>query len=306
MNISPYSTLAAGHYPLQTIKAQLAKALTQGELCYDNQLTGDKVALVVGAKDATCDVSPFSHPIEFESAGGEKWIAIDIRLVAGMRQSVEESFTVRNRSEYGLLVRRAILQKAWSAGAYDDLRNISPLTVAVFARWIPSTLSRRFGIDPSVELDLSIITAFYFLCLFEADTHIDEAERSRFIAQVSRAVNTNYERCEQVLREVPHMGTLVEYCRVVREAGLSTRLERYEPAVILPLLTGSWFGNQTREFVAVSLEHPPTFLTLIYSAIADRTYYQTKLATLVNRSFNKGDTLRVFETNFSRCIEIWK
>ena len=160
MNISPYSTLAAGHHPLQTIKAQLAKALTQGELCFDPQMTGNNIALVVGAKDATCDVSPFSHPIEFDSAGGEKWIALDIRPVAAMRRTVDESFSVRNRSEYGLLLRRAILQRAWSEAAYDDLRNISPLTAAVFARWIPSSVSRQFGIDPSVELDLSIITAF--------------------------------------------------------------------------------------------------------------------------------------------------
>lgn len=306
MNISPYSTLAAGHHPLQAIRAELAKAFTLNELCFDYQLTGDKIALVVGAKDATCKIPPFSHPIEFTTADNRNYIALDIRAVCGLRQSVSEAFVVRNRAEYSLLIRRAVLQKAWEAGSYDDLRNISPLTAAVFARWIPGSISRQFGIDPSVELDLSIITAWYFFCLFDGDTYIDAQQRNRMIAQVSRAVTTSVERCETVLKEIPHLGTVKEYCNYVKGCGLSTRLERFEPAVLMQLVSGSWFGNQARETVAVALEHPPTFIALLYSAITDRSYLKTKLSELVNRSFNKGDALRLFELNFNRCIDIWK
>lgn len=306
MNISPYSTLAAGHTPLQSIKTELAKAATLGELSYDYDLAGSEIVLVVGAKDATCVIPPFSHPIEFERADGETRLAVDVRSCTSVRKSIEERHVVRNRSEYSLMIRRAILQKAWNDGAYDDLRNISPLGAQVFARWLPESITRAFGLDPAVQLELSVLTAFYYFCLFEPDTAAPQRERGRFITQVARATSVSYERVEEILHEIRHLGTLKEYCACVKERNLSVRLERFEPAVVMQLVVGSWFGTQAREIVAVSLEHPPTFLCLLYAAITDRSYYKTKLSELVNRSFNKGDALRVYEINFNRCVDVWR
>lgn len=306
MNISPYSTLAASHHQLQSIKNELAKAFTLGELCYDTEQTGSNVVLVVGAKDSTCNIPPFSHPIEFVTASGENFTAIDIRSITAMRSSVNESFNVRNRSEYGLQVRRVVLQRAWNAGAYEDLRNISPLAAQVFARWIPEAITIKFGLDPAVQLDVSIITAFYFFCLFEPDTALSERDRNRLVTQVARAVNTNFERVEEVIDEMPHLGTIKEFCAAIRDKNLSSRLERFQPGVIMTEVARSWFGTEARELVAVALEHPPTFLAILYSAVTDRSYYRSKLGDLVQRSFKKGDQLNDFTLNFNRVIDIWK
>lgn len=306
MNVSPYSTLAAGHHNISAIQTELTKALTLGELCFDYSYLGDKIAVVVDAKDAITNIAPFAHPIEFENVTGEMYVAIDGRPFTQQRKTTSELMTVRNRSEYSLTASRALLQEAWDARCYDDLRNISPLGISVFARWLPQLVTGPYGLDPSAQLDLSIITAYYYLCLFEPDTKVPLTERQKYISQVARAVNTNFDRVEQVLEGLPHLGTLVEYCKAVRERNITVRLERYEPAVVMSLVGGSWFGNKARELVAVALEHPPTWLALLYSAITDRGYYRTTLAKLLATSFNKNDQLRQFEINFTRCVQAWK
>ena len=306
MNVSPYSTLAAGHHPVDNIKTVLTKAFTLGELSEDYGYLGGDIKLVVGANDAVTEIPPFAHPIEFESVDKKTYLAIDIRPFANLRKSINVEFSIRNRSEYSLAGSRALLQQAWNEGHYDELRNISPMVSAVFARWVPESVARQFGLDPLVQLKLSVITAFYFFCLFEPDTLAPRKDRSRFITQVARAANTSFETVEEILDGVNHIGTLKEYCNTVKEANLSVRLERFEPAVVLQLVSGSWFGNQSRELVGVALEHPPTFLALLHAAITDRGFYKTRLSELVNRSFNKGDQLRVFEINFKHLVEAWK
>lgn len=306
MNVSPYSTQAAGHHNTGSIQSELTKAFTMGELCYDHSLLGDKILVVVDAKDAVANIPPFTHPIEFSTVTNDKLLAIDGRPFTQARKSVNDSMAIRNRSEYTLTASRALLQAAWNERAYDDLRNISPLGIQVFARWLPQSIAGPYGLDPSSQLDLSIITAYYYLCLFEPDTKVPVNERQRYIAQVSRAVNTSFERVEEVLDGIPHLGTLTEYCKAVREKNITVRLERYEPAVVMTMVAGSWFGNKSREIVAVALEHPPTWLALLFSAITDRGYYRTSLSKLVAGGFNKGDQLRQFEINFTRCIQAWK
>lgn len=306
MNISPYSTLAAGHHPVDNIKTVLTKAFTLGELSEDYGYLGNNVKLVVGAKDAVTEIPPFAHPIEFESVEGKKYLAIDIRPFSALRKSTEDEPSIRNRSEYSLAGARALLQEAWNEGHYDELRNVSPVGAAVFARWLPESLARQFGLDPLVQMKLAVVTAYYYLCLFEPDTTVPNKERSRFITQAARAVNTTYETAEEILEGIGHIGTLKEYCNTIKEANFSVRLERFEPAVVLQLVSGSWFGNQSRELVGVALEHPPTFLALLHSAIVDRGFYKTRLSELVNRSFSKGDQLRLFEINFKHLVEAWK
>jgi len=306
MIISPYNTLAASYHQLGAIKSALTTAHTAGELCYDFEYLGSNIVLVVDAKDAVVKIPPFAHPIEFEAVGGKTYTAIDVRPFATMRKSVEDPHMIRNRGEYSLAASRALLQQAWLAKAYDDIRNISTMSGAIFARWLPESIARQFGLDPSVQLDLSIITAYYYFCLYEPSPVAAVHERSRFITQTARAVNTNYDRVEQLLTDVPHIATLRDYCDMVKGKGLSVRLERFEPAIVMQLVAGSWYGNQSREVVGVALEYPPTFMSLVHAAITDRGYFKTRLAEMINRNFNKGDQLRSFEINFKRTAEAWK
>ena len=64
----------------------------------------------------------------------------------------------------------------------------------------------------------------------------------------------------------------------------------------------TWFGANAKEILAVALEHPPTWLSLVYIALKERSYKNTSLAKIALRyALNKGgnDFIRSF---VSACL----
>jgi hypothetical protein len=59
--------------------------------------------------------------------------------------------------------------------------------------------------------------------------------------------------------------------------------------VLVEIIAFSWYGTNAREIAAVALEHPPTFLVMVFNAFTDRTYRNSPLARTAERyKGNKG------------------
>ena len=62
----------------------------------------------------------------------------------------------------------------------------------------------------------------------------------------------------------------------------SDKLSNISDISLLQLLLNSWFGDNSNETVALSLEHPPTFAAMCYLALNNNSYKLNKLATILD------------------------
>lgn len=307
MIISPYGAQVTKHHILGPTQDKLVAALSHGELCFLED-AGKNVVFVVGAKDAVIDIPLFGHPIEIQAVGGEKYMACDIRSMASERRSVKDQPVVRQRSEFSFMVRRAILQRAWNEGEFGELKNISKMPIAIFAQWVSEAITRQLHVDPQVQLELRVLSAFYYLCLFSLPVaHTDERERLKYAVQISNALSyRNVDEIMRIIEGVGHLENLDQFCKAVVGKGFSVRLERLAPGLLITWLVMSWYGTSAREVAAVALEHPPTFLAMVFSSITDRGYRKTRLAEMILRNYDNGTAFRDFETAFGSVISKWR
>lgn len=308
MIISPYGAQVTKHLILGSTQDKLVAALANNELSFLPDEAGSNIVFVAGAKDAVIDIPRFGHPIEIEAVGGEKYLACDIRSMVSPRRSVKDAPFVRSRGEFTFMVRRAILQRVWNEHEFGELKNISKMPISIFAQWVSEAMTRQLSLDPQVQLNLRVLSAFYYLCLFSPPvSHTDDRERLKYAVQISNALNyRNVDDIMQVIEDVPHLENLGQFCKAVVDKQFSVRLERLVPGLLITWIVSSWYGSSAREVAAVALEHPPTFLAMVYASITDRGYRKTRLAEMILRNYNTGDQFRDFETAFATVISKWR
>lgn len=307
MFVSPYDTTACRGYSLQEICASLAKALVINEIGVEPVLTdgvGTDIIVVTPLRFQSVVIKPFSHPIHFKTADGETKIAIDARSMVSQRQDRTVQPSLRARNEFAMLLSRAVLQKCWDNGNYSDIRNISPVPHQLYQRWVAEVVSRQYNLAPDVQAKIACIAAHFYSCQFKADG--SDVNRTMHEANLSRVTGIGTAFIKEALDGVEYLGNLTDFCTAVRERNWSVRLESFTPGIMIQLLAGSWMGQHTRETVAVALEHPPTFTSLVYEAINDRGGRKTRLGDILHRSYNKGDNFAVFSTNYRRCLDHWR
>lgn len=303
---TPFDTAVCRHYSLTEICKALALAEAHGELQrVDEQTSG--VLMVTSLKTNQVRVPQFSHPLYYVNARKEVRLAIDARSLVSPRDSIDQPLRVKSPMELALLTHRAILQRAWSDGRGSELRNISSLPQAVFARWVSETIARQTELTPDVQLKLSILTAFYFSCLFMDDEETLSEQRVLKIAtSVAKSTYAPLQNVLDVLEGVPVLRNLGDYCDEVRAKGWSDRLAKLEPGLVLAFLAGSWNGVQAQELVGVALEHPPTFYSLLFAAINERGFKRTRLADLMLRWGGRSGEVDLYTQNYRRFLDAWR
>jgi hypothetical protein len=276
-----YDTTVCTGYQLDKLAEGIQLALVKGDLAFA-RLPGTRVFEVRAMGAASSAIPEFAHPYPFEY-NGQTCLAIDVRPF-GHYDRFKGEFVVRNPVEYDLLVHRAKLNDLWISGEYGLLRDVSPVAMQFYASWIAENVARRFALDPREQLDLAIAAAVYYSCLFIDNEDFDEARRMKTVAAVSRAVKCSAQDVLAVLDRLGGpMGRIDNFCALAKEATKSVRLTEFNPALLIAILKGTWFGVHSQEMLAVATEHPPTWLAVLLAAHVDRTYKNSALAKLVER-----------------------
>jgi hypothetical protein len=66
-------------------------------------------------------------------------------------------------------------------------------------------------------------------------------------------------------------------------------LNNLNTATLYPIMAGTWYGANSAEMVAVALEHPPTWVTMVYQATTARSYYHSALAKMLEQNQYKNE-----------------
>lgn len=250
-----------------------------------------KPILLTNSGASETNIAYFSHPFLFEDLHKEKYICSDVRqfIKKNPNISLSDSYSIRNESEYTLAYNRLALNLIWLTQRPQTLRDFSYVPNAIFSSWISEGISNRFALDPKDQMMLAIISSFYYQTLFTEFNTFSEEERQKMATSIIKATRAPAKMVFDVTDRITNITNINDFCSQCKTILENPRIENLNAGLLITIVGNSWFGMTAKETIAVALEHPPTWIALVYSSFTERTYKKALLSRISERfTGNKG------------------
>lgn len=310
---SPYQTTACRAYDTRAIEKGAKLAAVEDQILHTLTTPAGKTITgqVMGVSPDNKDIPLFSHPFptylnaDTKILGETPFILLDIRGVAKVGRTGELKLT--NPTEYEFLLVRGLLTYFWYQNDPRDLVNLGEIAPAIFTRWLAQSITRRLGLSPAEQVQVTVVALFYWYSLFTPNEEIGEGaipegEKRRIITKLNAISSIPSSMSFELADKLSYMPTLKDFVQGLKDVVQSPRMERLSEGLLMSMLGGSWFGFNAKEVVAVALEHPPTFLAILHMALKDRSYKKSMLGTLAYDHDKRGRG-EEFSRNVNHLLE---
>lgn len=282
-----YQTTVCSAYVTREIVAELERAKINHELSLV-QLKEDVYF------DTLFQVTPYSkavpafhHPIEITDSDDRKIIVVDQRPNMGVDRSGEPRIT--NRTQYDFLTLRGLFEHMWNTGYREEFSVAGSLPIKVYGRMMSENIRRRLGLDPTEQQSLMALSVYFYLCQFIDRDRLTEDEKLSMATRIRNNVLVPIEVTLRILDELDVLKNLDDFCEAIRKTIPNPRTLKINPAFVITVNMGQWYGGNAKEIIAVALEYPPAFLAIVYTALTDRSMHSAVLSKLVD-SLSKNNS----------------
>ena len=308
INITAYDTSACSGYRYGHILEQLSKAHHLGGLALYTVQTNPHVDpfnlyLLQGGNAADDSVAFFNHPVFLEDStddSAQVKVCLDVRNF-GSYNPHQDRFHVRNTVEFTWAIQRTILNELWSNGRVEALRDISTIPAATYCALVSETVARRYFLDPAEQMTVAILAGYFYYSQFTDSTHFDEDSMHRTVANIARVTNAGAELCYTILKDIPVINNLQFFIDCVKSKVGNVALENFDAHTLYGVICGTWLGNNSRENIAVALEHPPTWVMIVMASLESATFKRSTLAKISSR-FDRANAGQNFNNSMRALL----
>lgn len=284
MKVSAYDTTALQGYKIEEIKKALVTILGNegpGESYRISEHPRTKQNGVFELLPCAHDIPPFGHPLTIEAFGGAM-LFIDVRNFT--RRAMNGEVAITSQLDYGTLINRAYAEMAASVDQ-QNLLSIGSLHTTIYTRWVSDAIGKRLGLPIENQVVLTVLVGFFYICQFlDFGETVDEREKVKAAQLISRSTFIPVEDILRILDsiEAPPGNTALGLIALLKTYGQSVRFDQMNIGLLYSILyMGSWFGANKNEIIALALEHPPTFIGMLISAVEERGYRKTAIGELL-------------------------
>ena len=285
MFIDPYATTRTAMYKPDAIKKHIKISVNLGNPFRLAGLgIGDTVMALTGPDS---DIPPFAHPLILhgrDSGLFEDSVAFDAR--GFVKVGLDGTVTISSKDEFELHLLRARLTRYVLGRHYTDLSAVGSFPLQVFVHWLSNIIVRRLAVDPGAHQRTMAIVAIYYISLFKDInelTNLTDSSIAKTAQIISSLFRIDATLVVDLLKTIKPITTLMELIETLKEHGGSERYENLNIGFLYTITSGSWFGAQASEVVAVALEHPPTWIALVATALKTRTFRKSAIGETVER-----------------------
>lgn len=234
-----------------------------------------------GLSDIEKDIPPFNHPIinvEY------KWIALDLRAVTKLTPD-KESYELKSDGEYSLLLQRFILTGMWFTGKQASIYTLKFPHFA-YAGWLSDNLVKRFGLDLSNQIQLRVLALIYYAKLFSNDFTDEDFHKLSIRLKEDIIVP---ELLQDIYSKIKKLDTIDDFCTACYDVTGNIRLKNLDYSVLMTVISNNWVGLNGKELVLLALDHPPTWIALVYSSLTQRSFKKNYITTVTEKLNKRGN-----------------
>jgi len=223
---------------------------------------------ITGCRDSEKMIPLFTHPISVKNSNGKSYLFTDMRLYirAGADLYNIGQF-VRRAEEFEFNRNRGIASLAWAARDTGRFEMGMRFAGLVFASVIGQALGRTETLDYVEQIKVQIVALAYYNTLFHegpVDYKENEGLRMAVAQYASQNMRMPTTEVTNLLKTFEPMGTFADMCSQISKTIQSSLLKELNPRVMLNLLSTIWFSTNSQQLLAVAMEHPPTWCSILY------------------------------------------
>jgi hypothetical protein len=227
-------------------------------------------------------------------------------MVSDLRQCLTAgTLAVKNSVEYSYSLSRAILSMEWLAegGAYE-IRNSLGFSGMVFAAWLSDTISKRYMLDPRQQSELMVVGLYYYQGLSYYE-NLTKDETDLVGMKSSQYYKLPAAFVYDVLDKIEPMLNINDLCRVIAKVLENPRLDSLNAGTLITILGNTWYSANSKEMIAIGLEHEPTFIGLCYAALTEKSFKSSILSKIAER-YSKNNAGAIFVANYNNILDKYK
>lgn len=291
---SAYGVTATKDFNMKRTLDALEEATIHGDVVSVTEY--GSVRMLQQRTAAATSVPHFDHPLYIGKKDEVGYVVFDARPF-GTVNKLNDQFEIRNIPEYDLLLLRAKLDYIWNTAHVSAMAELSRLPLAIYAMWLSGVIAHKYTLDGEEQMRLQALAGYFYACLFVEGDKLTDNELNRMVGQIANATNIAADTVFQVTADLPVLTNLASFCEAAYKVTGSVRMKELNQAVLLTMMGGTWQGNKRVEYIGVALEHPPTWLATLFTAMKSRQFKHTQLARTVelNNRSGAGD-------NFIRAV----
>lgn len=244
-------------------------------------------AVFITPRDEHVDVPPVTQFLNIGTADNPT-LVIDGRPY--MRYDLRnDTYRLTATSDYAFMCARVALTLGVLDEGVAQLGRLGDLTAKTFVRWITLTLARKYNLPLEQQLSLMVITAYYYFGLVDPSNTEDEEARIRLAPQVARVTGAPATAVLDIAARIdrPAYDANAFTQQITTKTG-SLRFNDFKFIDLWTMLNTSWIGSgNVKETVGVALEHVPTWVAMVFSSLAERSYRRT---VITQRAESAGRT----------------
>lgn len=296
---SPYDTKVGSgvSHQLKKITDRIEAELIIGGMAF-KPLNNELDCLMLTPIDTT--IPPFAHPLEVDVKGVSKFV-VDVRGFT--RIDINSNVVISSALDYSVLVERCILQHRWIKDGSKRIFDLGMFQVEAFGRWISSGLRSRFTLDPDATMCAAIAASYYYYCMCDDTTDIEytDDEMVQIASILGRSFGLSPNDTINIIGSNYIAKDINALINLIKDATNSIRLEKLNIADLYQMFGGTWFGANSREIIAVALEHPPTFAVIIKHAMTERGFRNSMLSQTL-KPLEKNNVTHAFLKNYDYLV----
>lgn len=261
---------------------------------------------VSGAMASESNIPFFEHPLVIDGYKGMNFLCTDIRSTVRNSDSLAiNEVSVRNQTEYMFAVHRTILNMAWLDDQVNQIKLGFNFAGTAYAAWLSDTIGKRFALDPKDRMIVSIISHFFYQSLFYPEDKFEEDMLQKFAVHTIKATNAPSQLVFTVFDQLPAMRGIEDYCQALKTVTGNIRLDDLNPGLLITMIGMTWYSANAKELLAVALEHPPTWITIVQTALVERGYRNSVVAKICEH-FGKRGASSEFMANFVNLVKSYQ
>lgn len=291
-----YDTTVGKIFDMKKLDLSLKEALITGSLGY-RRLGVEKIdqcaaVFVIGGPDEN-NIPPFIHPYLIQNYKGQNYLISDLRLFRPNSREFltdrEFELNVRNKTEYGLAKSRAVLNLLWLSDSVSSLRTRFSFAGSVFATWLSQAIARAYALDFQEQMKVTAVGMYYYYSLFTTETRLTDSALETAVIHTIKTTKIPASEVYSLFEGLGEIKGIEDYCNEVKKVVENIRLRDFNLAMLLTLVRNTWYGTNSKDLISVALEHPPTWISIVYATATERSYKSSMLYKIVELQAKRGN-----------------
>lgn len=301
MRTDVYETTALAGQDTDKIRRQFDELLIRTEV-YDGIFMESPVRQVKVISGKMDHILPFAHPL-LHQKDHVNYAFIDGRTFTRVDPHNRGSLVISSTREYVFqIVRSALMLHAQDDYQAQGLKNMSPLPLDIFTKWVGQSVSRRLGLDASAQIYVAVMAGFLYLSQFEDTAQWHDRDREKVATQISRVTHVNPSTILDMTNDMPPLHSVAKFTQYTSAYEQNRRLEQLNPVTLFAIIGGTWYTRQGKEVACSALEHPPTWMAMIYLSIVERSIRDSMPAQIIKSQHRQEDMQRAYTQTIARIV----